>query len=114
MTKARSIGTAPKVAAKNVVALRRHAALARALLEELEHLVPSFDASAPGDIVAEQLIEELTRLAHRILECTATMTPSPEAPADFEADPERLLFPQRPPSSSSSRFQAAAPIPATE
>jgi hypothetical protein len=113
MTKAPLVWTAPHVPA-SVAALRRHAALARALLEELEHVVPSFDANDQG-VVAEQLIEELTRLAHRILACTSAMTqPPPEAPADFDADPQRHLLPQRPASASSSRFKAASPIPATE
>jgi hypothetical protein len=56
-----------------VVAVRRHAALVRALLEELERLVPSAGAKAHEEVIGEQLIEELTLLCHRFQECTAAM-----------------------------------------
>jgi hypothetical protein len=97
-----------------VVALRRHAALVRALLEELEHAVPSGDPGVPGEVVAEHLMEELTRLAHRILDCAATMPHACEAPSDFDVGSQRHPLVQRPAPASSTRFKAASPIPARE
>jgi hypothetical protein len=55
-----------------VLAVRRHAALVRALLVELERLVPSADASEHEEVMSEQLVEEVTLLGHRLLECTTT------------------------------------------
>jgi hypothetical protein len=75
MTTALTASSAPQCL--NAVALRRHAALVRTLLEELDRIVPS--AGAREDVLAEQLIEELTRLGCRILECTATMIHPPES-----------------------------------
>jgi len=91
----------------SVVVLRRHAALVRALLQEVERVAPSVDSGGPGEVIAEHLIEELTRLAHWILECAGTMTQASSEP-DVDADSERPLF------ASSSRFKAASPSPATE
>jgi len=98
----------------SVVALRRHAALVRALLEELDRVAPLACASTEEEVVGEQLVEELTHLARRILECAATMTQTPEIPADFDAAPQRHPFARRRASASSSRFKAASPIPAAE
>jgi hypothetical protein len=97
-----------------IAAIRRHAALVRALLEELEHAMPSVDPHAAGEVVAEHLIEELTRLAHQILDCVATMPKACEASSDFDAGSQRLLSAQRAPPASSTRFKAASPIPARE
>lgn len=57
-----------------VVAIRRHVALVRTLLEEIERLVPSTGARAHREDISKQLVEELTLLSHRLLECTATMS----------------------------------------
>jgi hypothetical protein len=90
--------------ALSIVELRRRAAFARALLEELDHLVPQSSTDARDEIVSQELIEELTRLGCRILECAATMA------RDFEASrctlrhdvstPSRLPCPQSPNPSS--------------
>jgi hypothetical protein len=56
--------------------VRRHAALVRALLDELERVAPAPDISerrSDGD-GGGQLIEELARLGCRIFECAAAMT----------------------------------------
>jgi hypothetical protein len=94
----------------SVVALRRHAALVRALLEELDRVAPLAGASTEAEVVGEQLVEELTHLGRKILECAATMTQTPEIPADRQRHP----FARRRAPASSSRFKAASPIPATE
>lgn len=65
--------------------LRRHAALARALLEELDRTVPSSGADFRTDALDEQLVEELTRLGCRILECAVMMTRAPRARARFDS-----------------------------
>jgi hypothetical protein len=95
----------------SIVALRRHAALVRALLEELERIAPAVGGSADREVVAEQLIEELSHLGHRILECAGTRTPKPATPGDSESDPSGLRFARRPAPASSSRFKAAPPTP---
>lgn len=57
--------------------LRRHVALARSLLDELERFlppsstIPRLDASLA---VGDQLAEELGRMACRLLECAAFLT----------------------------------------
>jgi hypothetical protein len=60
-----------------VVAIRRHVALVRTLLEEIERRVPATGASEHREVITEQLVEELTLLGHRLLECTATMSQTP-------------------------------------
>ena len=65
-----------------VAVLRRHVALVRALLEELDRILPSPGTSDHVELVAEQLIEELGRLGCRILECTGTVQrPASEPPS---------------------------------
>jgi hypothetical protein len=57
--------------------LRRHAAVVRALLDELERVLPSSGASARSDAafrIHEQLVEELGRVGCRLLECAASLT----------------------------------------
>jgi hypothetical protein len=73
MTPALVSVTASKVPLR-LVAVRRHAALVRALLEELEPLAPSAGAKADEEVIGEQLIEELTLLCRRLQECTTAMT----------------------------------------
>ncbi len=69
-------------------ALRRHAALVRSLLHELERLTPAPPTDTRAYVVADQLIDELTRLGWRILECAATMAPSEaEAPGRVDREP---------------------------
>jgi hypothetical protein len=64
--------------------LRSHAALVRALLDEIERLAP---ISSRGSDVAlfnalsDQLAEEIGRLGCRMLECAAAMTGMPSRPA---------------------------------
>jgi len=61
-----------------VLAVRRHAALVRALLVNLERLVPSAGASEHEELMSEQLVEEVTLLlGHRLLECTTTTIETP-------------------------------------
>jgi hypothetical protein len=105
----------PSRLSRSVVALRRQAALVRALLEELERLAPVVGGSgADGEVVDEQLLDELTLLGHSILECAATMTPTPAAPGDPDADPQSHRFARRPAPASSSRFRAASRMPGPE
>jgi hypothetical protein len=71
----------------SIAAARRHAALARALLADLDRLTPQPSASAREYILGDQLIEELTRLGYELLECAATMAASrSEAPALARCD----------------------------
>jgi hypothetical protein len=60
-----------------VLAVRRHAALVRALLVDLERLVPSAGASEHEEVMSEQLVEEVGPLGHRLLECTTTTIETP-------------------------------------
>jgi hypothetical protein len=69
-------------------ALRRHTALVRALLDELDRIVPSPSASPREDALEQQLIEELSGLACRILECTATMARASETLAAPDSGPQ--------------------------
>ena len=81
---------------RDVLRARTSAAVVRALLEELDRVLPS--ASGDGELeIAEQLIEELTRLGYRVLECAAGMTRS-EGQAGFEstADERNNLRVQNP------------------
>jgi hypothetical protein len=73
------------------LALRGHAALVRALLEELERVVPAAGVSpAEEDIVGAQLVEELTRLGRRILDCSPTMTQAPGLTIVVDPEGRRL------------------------
>jgi hypothetical protein len=57
--------------------LRRHAALARSLLDEFERILPLRTAACNAETaegVREQLAEELGRIGCRLLECAASMT----------------------------------------
>jgi hypothetical protein len=76
----------PPSSCPRTLELRRHTALARALLDELDRILPSPGVGSRKDGLDEQLIEELRRLAHRILECTATVIGAPGAPAAFAFD----------------------------
>jgi hypothetical protein len=63
--------------------LRSHAAVIRALLDELDRLAPlSARGGEPAAIacLGEQLAEELGRLGCRMLECAAAMTGTPLDP----------------------------------
>jgi hypothetical protein len=57
--------------------LRRHAALVRSLLDELDRVLPPF---GPGQrageavVIHEQLVEELSRVGCRLLECAASLS----------------------------------------
>jgi hypothetical protein len=72
--------------------LRRHTALVRALLDELDRIVPSPHASSREDALEQQLIEELRRLACLILastgESTATTTHASAAPSPRDPEPQ--------------------------
>ena len=60
--------------ATELLRLRSHAATVRALLEELERIVPC--AGGSGELaLGAQLLEELARLGYRVLDCVATMSP---------------------------------------
>ncbi|HTB78955.1 MAG TPA: hypothetical protein VK762_37185 [Polyangiaceae bacterium] len=59
--------------------IRRQAALARTLLDELEEVAPGFDR---GRALRAQVIEELTRLGCRIFEAAALL--ASEAKEDEE------------------------------
>jgi hypothetical protein len=61
----------------HVTSLRRHAAVIRALLDELERALPLPSASPLSDgaiAVHEQLVEELGRVGCRLLECAASLS----------------------------------------
>jgi hypothetical protein len=58
-------------------ALREHVALVRALLEEVEHVVPAARATGDGEAIGRQLMEEMSRLGRRLLECAALMDQTP-------------------------------------
>jgi hypothetical protein len=79
----------PSFPSPRTIEIRRHAALARALLDELDRVVPSQGAGARMDAVEQQLMEELWRLAHRILDCTATMIRAPGSITASDSDPHR-------------------------
>jgi hypothetical protein len=60
-----------------LVKLRTHAAMVRALLDELERAAPLSDRPSATDVqpsLAEQLAEELARLGCRMLECAAMVS----------------------------------------
>lgn len=69
--------------ARGVLLARTSAAVVRALLEELERVLPSGSGEDELEI-AEQLTEELSRLGYRVLECAAAMTRS-DGQAGFES-----------------------------
>jgi hypothetical protein len=57
--------------------LRRHAALVRSLLDELDRILPATGASPRSDAafaIHEQLVEELGRVGCRLLECAASLS----------------------------------------
>jgi hypothetical protein len=60
-----------------LVKLRTHAAMVRALLDELERATPPAERVSKAAIhhsVAAQLAEELARLGCRLLECAAVVS----------------------------------------
>jgi hypothetical protein len=59
--------------APDLLRLRSHAATVRALLEELERIVP-FTGGSGELAIGGQLIEELARLGYRVLDCVGTMS----------------------------------------
>ena len=65
--------------------LRSHAALVRALLDEVERLAPIVSPggseAAVFTALSDQLAEEVGRLGCRMLECSAAMTGMPSRPA---------------------------------
>jgi hypothetical protein len=77
-----------------LASVRRQAALARTLLDELESIAPMFE---PARAPSAQAIEELTRLGCRIFEAAALLASEEEATgssrpakclgAQVEADP---------------------------
>ena len=57
--------------------LRRHAAMARSLLDELDRAIPESGViphTETAIAVREQLAEELGRMGCRLLECAASLT----------------------------------------
>jgi hypothetical protein len=59
-----------------LVRLRAHAAMVRALADELDRATPSPDSAPRKDLrpaLAEQLAEELARLGCRMLECATVI-----------------------------------------
>ncbi len=82
MVKAPALRSLPLLAPE----LRRHTALVRALLDELDRLVP-LPSSARDDAIAEQLTDELRGLACRILECTETRVHDSDASTEVAAEP---------------------------
>jgi hypothetical protein len=69
--------------------LRAHAALVRALLDELDRLAPLSARSSDAArlfAVGEQLAEEFGRLGCQIVECAASMTAIPPTPESAEED----------------------------
>jgi len=80
MTKSTAVPTPPHFEhAPDLLRLRSHAATVRALLGELERIVPCTGGS--GEIaIGGQLIEELAWLGYRVLDCVGTMsTPTQES-----------------------------------
>jgi hypothetical protein len=74
LTPATSISTADtRTTAKHLGRLRSHAAVVRALADEVECLSRTGDAAGLRD----QLIEELARLGCRLLETAGTLAGSP-------------------------------------
>jgi hypothetical protein len=63
--------------ADHVTPLRRHAAVARSLLDEFERVLPPSSASPPSYAaiaVHGQLVEELGRVGCLLLECAASLS----------------------------------------
>ena len=59
--------------------LRTHAALVRALIDEIEHIAPVSIQSTDAAVFAamgDQLAEEVARLGYRMLECAAAIVRS--------------------------------------
>ena len=70
--------------------LRTHAALVRALLDEIEHIAPVSIQSTDGAVFAamgEQLAEEVARLGYRMLECAAAIVRSETLGASDRSQP---------------------------
>jgi hypothetical protein len=61
----------------SVAVLRRQAALARALLDELDRALPATRACGRAEVIDAQFVEEPTRLGCRVLECAATTVRTP-------------------------------------
>jgi hypothetical protein len=55
--------------------VRAQAALVRSLLDELDELAPPGGRSADSHFFAEQVVEELTHLACRMMETAAAIAP---------------------------------------
>jgi hypothetical protein len=65
--------------------LRSHAALVRALLDEIERLAPVASGGSDAALfvaLGDQLAEEVGRLGCRMLECAAAMTEAPSRPTN--------------------------------
>jgi hypothetical protein len=73
---------------REVAELRSYTALVRALLDELDRIVPSQGANAREDALDQQLVNELRRVGSRILECTATMTTRLKQPLLLDSEPQ--------------------------
>jgi hypothetical protein len=67
----------PRRSKEPLAAVRRQAALARALLDELEAIDPNSDATKA---LNAQAVEELTRLGRRILETAAVLALEDDSP----------------------------------
>jgi hypothetical protein len=91
------VSLVPRIPATGeVLRVRTHAALVRALLEELDRVLPPASAAKELEL-AEQLIEELTQLGYRVLDCAAKMTRSEGATsADSTSDERKHRRPQEP------------------
>jgi hypothetical protein len=76
----------PRALPPDLARLRAHAAVARALLDELDRAAPAPGRHAEAAMLsalAEQLADELGRLADRLLECAhAAARDAPPCPAD--------------------------------
>jgi hypothetical protein len=73
-----------------LASVRHQMALARTLLDEAEELVPSSRYSYPP---SGQLIDELTRLGHRVLEAAAFLAAREERDRDLHLERDSGAFP---------------------
>jgi hypothetical protein len=88
----------------HLASVRRQAALARALLDELEEVGPGGD---PERALSAQAIEELARLGCRIVEAAALLASEEEANGGPRPDLRAQLEPERVVEGSASYVYAA-------
>jgi len=71
--------------APELLRLRSHAALVRALLDDLDRVVP-FAGGGRESLLGGQLVEELARLGSRVLECAAALADAEDGSCRFDSN----------------------------